>query len=133
MQVHRPRPAVGVIGVDVADPVGGEIHQCHDMAAGAERRAAQADGCPQIFVDGKVENAAAAVARILNAIAHACFQKGFFQAAGTARTGMAVGEAVNCFDAVVAGQRLQSAPAAAAGRPILDAALRRNVDRRPCR
>jgi hypothetical protein len=46
VQVHRPRPAVGVIGVDVADLLGGEIDQRHDMAAGSERRAAQTDGRP---------------------------------------------------------------------------------------
>lgn len=40
VQVHRPRPAIGVIGIDVAHPLGGEIDQRHDMAAGSECRGA---------------------------------------------------------------------------------------------
>jgi hypothetical protein len=132
-QVHRPRPAVGVIGIDVADQIGSEIHQRHDMTAGPQRGVAQADRRSQLFVDGEVENASSSVARILDTKADACFQQRFFQAARTARAGVTGGEAVNRVQTVVACQRLQGAPAAAPRWPILDPALGRDVNRRLCR
>ena len=107
-QVHRPCTAIGVIGIDVTNQVGGEINQRHDMTAGTGGGAAQADRRSQFLVDGVVEDAAAAVAWILDAIANAGIQQRVFQTARTARTGMTIGEAVNRFQTVVAGQRLQT-------------------------
>ncbi len=92
------------------------------------RRRAQADRRPQFFVDGKVEDASAANTGILDAIGNAQFLQGIFQAARTARTGMAVSESVKCFEAVMTSQRLQRAPAAASWRSILDPAVKSNVD-----
>jgi hypothetical protein len=92
------------------------------------RTPAQTDCHPQFFVNGKVEDASTANTRILDAIGNAQFPQSILQAARTTRTRMAVGESVQCFEAMMASQRLQRAPAAASRRSILYPTVKSNVD-----
>ncbi len=94
----------------------------------AWRSPTQTNRRPQFFVDGEVEDASTAYAGILDAIGNAQFPQGIFQAARTACTGMAVSESVQCFEAMMASQRLQRAPTAASRRSILDPTVKGNVD-----
>jgi hypothetical protein len=138
-QAHRPRAAVGVVGIDEPDRVFTQIDQGDDVSANAAvlsgrvsrtRHHAQADRRSQLLLDGEAQDAPAATAGILDAITNAGFPQRRFQTARTARAGMRVGEAINGFQAVMARQRFQGAPAAAARRPIRNAAGGRDVDLR---
>jgi hypothetical protein len=75
-----------------------------------------------------MENVSASVAWILHAIANTRLSQCFFQASGTACAGMTIRKSVDRFQTVMAGQRLQGAPAASSRRPILDPTVGRDVD-----
>ncbi len=132
MQAHGSRAAIGIIGIDEHDHIGSKIDQGNNMIADAmffaRRRRAQTDCRPQFFVNGEVEDAPAANAGILNSIGNAQVPQRIHQAARTACAGMAFGESVQRFEAVMASQRLQRTPAAASRRTILYPAVKGNVD-----
>jgi hypothetical protein len=133
-QTHRPRAAVSVVGINEPDRVFTQIDQGDDVSANAAVQSGRVSRTrhrrSQLLLDGEAQDAPAATAGILDAITNAGFPQRRFQTARTARAGMRVGEAVNRFQAVMARQRFQGAPTAAARRPIRNPAGGRDVDLR---